>query len=290
MGDRAQTSARARTLGGLPHAVSASDETAWRSPPSCRIHNARKGASVRQTDRSPQPRGSSLCRSVVTAIGLATLQWALKGMSGEADYVVPLKDRNAPVNPNYLTRRLARCQGRFERMGLSRFLPADLQATCKATLVRLGARQCDADRLLKRMPKGIDLNYDAYEHLTEKRCALQRWEAHLKGIEDPSSAAIEGQQPYLRATMPAMLLERRRTGAVLPPSRARQGAPRSGLGTPQVPCSLVHSNSAVLTGIRVDDSGAASYTLTVTLRSQASPSLPVARTSQVLVEDRKAHG
>jgi len=214
---------------------------------------------------------------------------ALKGMARGADYVVPLKDRNAPVNPNYLTRRLARCQGRFERMGLSRFLPADLQATYKATLVRLGARQCDADRLFKRMPKGIDLNYDAYEHLTEKRCALQRWEAHLRGIEDPSAAAIEGQQPYLRATTPAMRLERRRTGAVSPPSRARQGASGSGLGNPQVPCSLVHSNSAVLTGIRVDDSGAASYTLTVTLHSQASPSLPVARTSEVLVEDRKAY-
>jgi hypothetical protein len=36
-----------------------------------------KGHIGRQTDRSTQPRGSSLCRSVVPAIGLATLQWAL---------------------------------------------------------------------------------------------------------------------------------------------------------------------------------------------------------------------
>lgn len=47
-------------------------------------------------------------------------------------------------------------------------LPPDLQTTCIDTLVRLGVPQCDVSRLVERMPKGIDGNYDIYEHLTEK--------------------------------------------------------------------------------------------------------------------------
>ena len=64
-------------LGGLPRAVSAPDETAAGSPPSCRTTHAPQGQIGRQTDRVAQPRGPSLCRSVVPLIGFATPQWAL---------------------------------------------------------------------------------------------------------------------------------------------------------------------------------------------------------------------
>jgi hypothetical protein len=49
------------------------------------------------------------------------------------------------------------------------------------------------------MPKGIDGNYDIYEHLTEKRSALERWEAHLLSIANPLPTANEDHQnPYSR--------------------------------------------------------------------------------------------
>jgi hypothetical protein len=136
---------------------------------------------------------------------------ALKAMSDGTDYVMPLRGRNAPVRPHYLTRRLARCQSRFERPGVARFLPPDLQTTCIDTLVRLGVPQCDVSRLVERIPKGIDGNYDIYEHLTEKRSALERWEAHLLSIANPLPTANEDHQTYIPAGRPAMRIERQQS-------------------------------------------------------------------------------
>jgi integrase len=129
---------------------------------------------------------------------------ALKAMSDGTDYVMPLRGRNAPVRTHYLTRRLARCQSRFERLGVARFLPPDLQTTCIDTLVRLGVPQSDVSPLVERMPKGIDGNYDLYEHLTEKRSTLERWESHLVSISNPSATTKEDHPPHMpagRATM-----------------------------------------------------------------------------------------
>jgi hypothetical protein len=111
---------------------------------------------------------------------------ALFHITGVGDYVVPLRNRNSAVNPNYLTRRLARCQTRFQKFGVRPFLPPDLQRTCHTTLIRLGIPQIDADRLLERLATGIDAQYDVYEYLTEKRRALECWESHVLSLEDGS--------------------------------------------------------------------------------------------------------
>jgi hypothetical protein len=155
------------------------------------------------------------------------------------------------IAPRQLTRRIARCQARFQKLGIAkfiahdlrrtcrtylsrlgidqfiaervlnhvregiegvydlrfgvaRFLPPDLQATCIDTLVRLGVPPRDVSQLVERMPKSIDGNYDLYEHLTEKRSTLERWESHLVSISNPSATTKEDHPPHMpagRATM-----------------------------------------------------------------------------------------
>ena len=108
---------------------------------------------------------------------------ALFALSGDSDYVVPRRGQNASLPSRHLTRRVARCQGRFQKLGIAPFRAHDFRRTCRTFLSKLGVPPHIAERVLNHKRKGIEGVYDLFEFLAEKREALNKWAKYLAEIE-----------------------------------------------------------------------------------------------------------
>jgi len=111
----------------------------------------------------------------------------LMDLSSESDYVVPQRSGNAHIRPDQLSRRIRRCQSRFQKFGVGGFRAHDLRRTCRTYLSRLGIDQFVGERVLNHKRKGIEGVYDLYDFLPQKRDALEKWAAYLARIEDEAT-------------------------------------------------------------------------------------------------------
>lgn len=122
---------------------------------------------------------------------------ALRELAGNSDYVLPRPGGNGPIPAHQVTRRIARCQRRFQEIAIEKFIGHDLRRTCRTYLSRLGVDQLIAERVLNHQRRGIEGVYDLYEFLPQKRQALEAWEKYLKSLEAQvrSSDAVQSPCP-----------------------------------------------------------------------------------------------
>lgn len=90
------------------------------------------------------------------------------------EWLFPSPDGSGPMNPNSVSRAVARFCGRrpFEK-----FVPRDLRRTWKSRAGEIGIGKADRDRL-QAHATGADVSskhYDRYDYLAEKQAAMQRW-------------------------------------------------------------------------------------------------------------------
>ena len=109
----------------------------------------------------------------------------LKRLAGRSRWVLPGKDPARPVEPRLLTRGVAKCLKRFERLGIAPFTLHDLRRTCRTGLARLQVPPHVAELCLSHALPGIAGVYDVHDYLEEKRAALDAWAAHLEGLGPP---------------------------------------------------------------------------------------------------------
>jgi integrase len=69
-----------------------------------------------------------------------------------------------------------------KRLGLQRFTPQDLRRTGTTNLQRLGVPEAVIDAVVNHVPRGVRRHYNLWHHHQERRDAMLRWEAHLRGI------------------------------------------------------------------------------------------------------------
>jgi integrase len=77
-----------------------------------------------------------------------------------------------------LTRGLARWQEEFQARGIAAFTLHDFRRTCRTGLSRLKIAPHIAERVLNHAIE----TYDVHDFMDEKREALDKWAAHLKGL------------------------------------------------------------------------------------------------------------
>lgn len=106
----------------------------------------------------------------------------LKTIAGRSRYVLPNADGTAPANPLLITRGVARCLKRFKAHGVSAFRAHDLRRSGRTGLARLGVSSDTAERVLNHRRGTIEAVYDVHHYDEEKRAALEKWEAHLRGL------------------------------------------------------------------------------------------------------------
>jgi len=111
-----------------------------------------------------------------------TILRALKAQSGRSRYVLPGADPAQPVDPKLLTRSLARCQERMQKLGIVPFTLHDLRRTCRTGLARLGVEPHIAERVIGHAQEKLATTYDLHAYADEKREALEKWAAHLQGL------------------------------------------------------------------------------------------------------------
>jgi len=70
-----------------------------------------------------------------------------------------------------------------ERSGVNGWRVHDLRRTVRTGLSRLGVAADIAERVLGHVIPGVRAVYDRHEYLPEKRAALDRWAAHLAGLQ-----------------------------------------------------------------------------------------------------------
>ncbi|MDA8349580.1 MAG: tyrosine-type recombinase/integrase [Pseudomonadota bacterium] len=107
---------------------------------------------------------------------------ALKREAEGSPWVLPAPDRQHHIEPKQLSRSLAKCLERFQKRGIGAFTLHDLRRACRTGLSRLKIEPHVAERVLNHVQPGIAGVYDRHAYLTEKREALERWAAHLRGI------------------------------------------------------------------------------------------------------------
>lgn len=107
----------------------------------------------------------------------------LKNQAGRSNYVLPDTDLSQPLNPKQLTRSMAKCRERMKKLGIAAFTLHDLRRTCRTGLSRLKIEPHIAERVLNHVQGKIAGTYDTHDFLDEKRTALDRWEAHLRGLQ-----------------------------------------------------------------------------------------------------------
>lgn len=107
---------------------------------------------------------------------------ALKRMSKRSAFVLPANGGSIPINPKLLTRAVARGQERMKKLGIGPFTLHDLRRTCRTGLARLKIPPHVAERVLNHAQDKIPGTYDVHDYLEEKREALEKWAAHLKGL------------------------------------------------------------------------------------------------------------
>lgn len=108
----------------------------------------------------------------------------LKVMAGGSRYVLPNREKSAPLNPLCITRGVARCLQRFKKHGVAAFTPHDLRRTGRTGLAKLGVPMEIAERVLNHARERIEATYDVHEYMTEKREAVEKWAQHLADLRD----------------------------------------------------------------------------------------------------------
>ena len=84
-----------------------------------------------------------------------------------------------------LTRSLARNLDRLRKHGIKPFILHDLRRTVRTGLARLKVEPHIAQRVLNHAQRGVVRTYDLHQYEGEKRTALEKWAAHLRGISHP---------------------------------------------------------------------------------------------------------
>ena len=65
------------------------------------------------------------------------------------------------------------------------FTILDLRRTCRTRMAKLGVADVVAERVLGHVRGGIEGTYDQHDYEDEKRAALERWAAHVRGVASP---------------------------------------------------------------------------------------------------------
>ena len=106
---------------------------------------------------------------------------ALQRLAKRSRHVLPNDAADGPIDPKLLTRGVARCQKRMQKLGIAEFTLHDLRRTCRTGLARLKIAPHIADDP-NHAPEKIPGTYDTHDYLEEKREALDKWAAHLEGL------------------------------------------------------------------------------------------------------------
>lgn len=107
---------------------------------------------------------------------------ALQRLAKRSPWVLPASVSDQHLDPKQLTRSVAKCQARFKERGIAAFTLHDLRRTCRTGLSRLKVEPHIAERVLNHAQERIPGTYDRWEYLDEKREALDKWSAYLKGL------------------------------------------------------------------------------------------------------------
>jgi integrase len=107
---------------------------------------------------------------------------ALQRLAKHSPWVLANDANDGPINPKLLTRGVARCQERMQKLGIAEFTLHDLRRTCRTGLSRLKIAPHISERVLNHAQEKIAGTYDLYDYLDEKRAALDAWAAHLEGL------------------------------------------------------------------------------------------------------------
>jgi integrase len=107
---------------------------------------------------------------------------ALQRLAKHARHVLPNDAADGPIDPKLLTRGVARCQERMQKLGIAEFTLHDLRRTCRTGLARLKIAPHIAERVLNHAQEKIEGTYDTHDYLEEKRDALDKWATHLAGL------------------------------------------------------------------------------------------------------------
>lgn len=117
----------------------------------------------------------------LTAWAIEELE-ALKKLAGRSRFVFPTDDGKKSAEGKLITRSVARCQDQFKGKGIKAWTPHDLRRTGRTGLARLRVEPHIAERVLNHAQERIPGTYDVHHYLDEKRAALEKWEAHLRGL------------------------------------------------------------------------------------------------------------
>ena len=107
---------------------------------------------------------------------------ALQRLAKHSPWVLANDANDGPINPKLLTRGVARCQERMQKLGIEEFTLHDLRRTCRTGLSRLKIAPHISERVLNHAQEKIAGTYDLYDYVDEKRAALDAWAAHLEGL------------------------------------------------------------------------------------------------------------
>jgi integrase len=107
----------------------------------------------------------------------------LKRIADRSSYVMPTEDGEAPCDPKLITRVVARNLKSLAEHAVRAFTPHDLRRTCRTGLAKLGVADAVAERVLNHAALGMAGVYNKHNYLDEMRLALDKWAAHLTGIQ-----------------------------------------------------------------------------------------------------------
>lgn len=131
------------------------------------------------------PENSKTGRGHVVPLTAPTLKAfrALKNQAGRSRWVLPSTDPTQSLEAKLLTRGLARCRRRMkDKFGIEPFTLHDLRRTARTGLARLKVEPHIAERVLNHAQERIPGTYDLHSYFDEKREALEKWSAHLQGL------------------------------------------------------------------------------------------------------------
>jgi len=102
----------------------------------------------------------------------------------ESAFVFPAKwsDPERQADPMILTRSLAPNLDRLRKHRIKPFILQDLRRTVRTGLARLKVKPHIVERVLNRAQRGVVRTYELHRYEGEKRTALKKWAAHLRGI------------------------------------------------------------------------------------------------------------
>ena len=88
---------------------------------------------------------------------------ALQGLAKKSAFVLPANGGKKPIDPKQLTRGVARCQARMQKLGIAPFTLHDLRRTCRTGLARLKVPPHIAERVLNHAQEKIPGTYDVHD-------------------------------------------------------------------------------------------------------------------------------